>query len=352
MRWYRFIHQRTWHLGRREPKDHIDEESYMDRDPIGDLPLEPLTDFPEHILPNPLPIPEMFEVSATTEADMYRHGSARVELLDCLVADPDVCARLDSWGRAIGLIQASEELARAIEAAAQRVGLRHRSELWGARDREPREPFGEAEDAGYTRQVREAGERYLEALTRVDEVLEAATRYVRDELGFRWGVWLAYTLYVQVIYDANMHILGVERDFAYGYEPYDPPARDFTWTFANHPGETVSAKQRRFIEESNAAYAEIQAVPDAHEQMPFGRQRQDLEAKARRNARWFYRRKVRQELIVSIARDHHATRVKDKTCTKTFPGCACRTNVYDGIAEAERVLSLTPYFFGEPQEET
>jgi hypothetical protein len=318
----------------------------MDRDPVGDLPLEPLTHFPEDLLTDLPQIPEMFEVNATTEADIYRHGSARVELLDCLAADPDVCARLDSWGRAIGLIQASEEMASAIEAAAQRIGLRHRSELWGAHDLQPREPFGEAEDAGYARQVREASERYQEALTRVDEVLEAATRYVRDELGFRWGVWLAWTLYLQVVYDAQMHVLGVERVFSFGYEPPDPPARDFTWTFANHPGETVSAMQRRFAEEVKAVYAQIQAVPDAPEQMPFGRQRQDLEAKARRNARWLYRRTFRNEGPLHLARDYHADRAnKGKTCKKPFPDCGCPKIVRRGLSEGERVLGLSPYSF-------
>jgi hypothetical protein len=314
----------------------------MEHDPRDALPLEPLENFPAEYLPNLFPIPEMCEVSATTEADIYRHGIARVELLDCLAADPDVCARLDAWGSTIGLMQASEALARLLEAKAQLCGLRHRSELWGAGDLEP---FDEAQDQALDRQVNESFQHYHEALAHSDEVYEAAKRYVRDELGLHWGPWLALTLFIQVLSDAWMYVLGVERAFAFGYQPPDPPAQDFSWTFTNRPGETVSALGQRFIEEANAALAEIQPVPDAPEQIPLGRQRRDLEEKTRRNTRWFYQRKVRRETLWRIARDYHAERVDRKPCKRPFPSCGCEKIVRKGIEEAERVLSLTPYFF-------
>jgi hypothetical protein len=148
-----------------------------------------------------------------------------------------------------------------------------------------------------------------------------------------------------VMLDAYQYVLGIEAYEGIRFIPEDPPASDFSWTFTKRPGETVNAIRQRYIEEANAALAEIQPVPDAPEQIPSGRQRKDLVEKAQRNTRWFYRRKVRHEALLHIARDYHTERVDHKPCNRQFPSCGCERIVRKGIKEGERVLSLTPYFF-------
>jgi hypothetical protein len=308
----------------------------MDRDHVEDAFSESFDDLPDDLreLLGRFHMEEMYHVTGATYADNLRHGCARVALLDCLAEDPQVLAHLESWGREIGLIQAAEEVASLGEEAAQLCGVGSRWEVWRREEHEPLGPPDEARDQALLR-LTEAFERFLEAFRRSTEVLEAACAFVRDELRLPW-VWLAWELTMMLLLEAFQEVLGIEVCKGLRYIPEDPPAADFSWTFTTRPGETVSAAQQRFNAEAHTAFVQIQPVPDAPEQIPLGRQRQDLEELARRNAQWFYRHKVRQEPISRIARDCHVSRV----------------NVYDGIKKAEQVLSLTTYVFGEPQEET
>jgi hypothetical protein len=173
---------------------------------------------------------------------------------------------------------------------------------------------------------------------------EAAITYVRDELDLHWP-WLALELHLKLLMDTYQYIIGIDAPMGYRLDPDDPPAAPLSWTFETRPGETLSAAQRRFTEEANAAFVQLHALPDDAAHAPLGRIRRDLEGTVRRNTRWFYQHRICREPQRQIARTYHAERVGESGHNPTFEHCSCRTNVREGIKEAERVLGLTPFFF-------
>jgi hypothetical protein len=323
----------------------------MDHGHVEDAFPESFDDLPDDLreLLGPFHIEEMYHVTGATYADNLRHGCARVELLNCLDEDPQVLAHLETWGREIGLIQAAEEAARLGEEEAELCGVRGRWEIWRREEHEPLGPPDEARDQVLSERLTQAMERVLEAFRRNTEVFEAACAYVRDELQLPW-IWLAWELSNMLLLDEFQYVFGIELRKGLRFIPEDPPAADFSWTFAKRPGETFRSMQQRFIEESNQAYAQIQPASGDVVDVPTGRLRKDLEETTRRYTRWFYRHRFCQENPYQIAKTHHAERDQAHQ-QQPFPKCSCLRNVLDGIKEAERVLGLTPYFFRPSSEE-
>jgi hypothetical protein len=283
-------------------------------------------------------IEEMHTLTGATHAENMRHIIARIELLNCFSENPCVIARIETWGNDIGLIQAAEEFVGVLDSIAQLCGLAHRSDLF-LQDQDHsgiRLPDGMS-DEELSRQLSQAIARYQESMHRCSQSTEAAITYVRDELHLPWP-WLACELHLKLLMDTYQYVLGVEMPMGYRLDPDDPPAAPFNWTFETRPGETLSVAQRRFTEEANAAFAQLQAFQDDAAHAPLGRIRKDLEYIVRRNTRWFYRH-------------YHAERINDSdhpdfdSIHPDFPSCSCRTNVRTGIREAERVLGLTPFHF-------
>jgi hypothetical protein len=290
-------------------------------------------------------IEEMHTLTGTTHAENMRHIIARIELLNCLSEDPRVIAQIETWGNDIGLIQAVKELATVLDRQTQCYGLEHRSDLFlPDQDLEALTPRDEALADELSQQVSRALERYQEAIHRSSPAIEAAITYVRDELHLPWP-WLAYELYLKLLMDTYQHCIGIEMPMGYRLDPDDPPAAPFSWTFETRPGETLNAAQHRFTQEANAAFAQLQVLPDEEAHAPLGRIRKDLEDTVRRNTRWFYQYQIGKVPQNKLARTYHAERVNEPGHDKEPPACSCRTNVRDGIREAERVLGLTPFHF-------
>ena len=249
------------------------------------------------------------------------------------------------WGHHIGLIQAAEALAPLLDRQAQCYGLAHRSDIFlPDQDLEALTPQDHALAEELSQHVSQAIERYREVIQHTSPALESAMTYVRDDLHLPWP-WLAYELHLKLLMDTYQYILGIEAPMGYRLDPDDPPVAHFSWTFETRPGETRSAVQRRFTEEANAAFAQLQALPDDGSQVPVGRIRRDLKDTVRRNTRWFYQYRISKVPQRQLAITYHAERAVDPDHDRLFPLCSCLTNVRGGIREAERVLGLTPFHF-------
>jgi hypothetical protein len=186
-------------------------------------------------------IEEMHTLTGTTHAENMRHIIARIELLNCLSEDLKVCARIETWGRDIGLIQAAEAFVGVLDAIAQLCGLAHRSDLFlQDQDRGGIRLPDDMSDEELSRPVSQAIARYQEAMHRSSQATEAAVTYVRDELHLPWP-WLAYELHLKLLMDTYQYIIGIDAPMGYRLDPDDPPAAPFSWTFDTRPGETLSA---------------------------------------------------------------------------------------------------------------
>jgi hypothetical protein len=308
-------------------------EDHMDSDPPEDhsslhFSEEFFSDSSNFPLFDPPFIEEMHVLTGTTHADNMRH----------------IIARIEPWGNEIGLIRAAEELASVLDSIAQCCRVEHRSDLFvREQDAEGIRVQDDASDDELSQQVSEAIERYLEAMHGSSRSIESAITYVRDELHLPWP-WLAYELHLKLLMDSYQYVVGIDMPLGYRFDPDDPPAAPFSWTFETRPGETLSAAQRRFTEEANAAVAQLQALPNEASPAELGRIRQDLEQITRRNTRWFYRHRICQERINQLAKTYHTERAGDPD-HPTFPDCSCRGTVRTGIKEADRVLGLTPFHF-------
>jgi hypothetical protein len=290
-------------------------------------------------------IEEMHTLTGTTHAENMRHIIARIELLNCFSEDPRVIARIETWGNDIGLIQAAKELASMLDSTAQLCGLAYRSDLFlQDQDRSGIRLPDDMSDEELSHQIFQAIARYQEAMHRISQSAEAAITYVRDELHLPWP-WLACELHLKLLMDTYQYVLGVEMPMGYRLDPNDPPAAPFNWTFETRPGETLSAARRRFTEEANTAFAQLQALLDHGADAPLGRIRRDIEDTVRRNTRWFYQHRSSRVSQRRLARTYHDERAVDPDHDSTFECCSCRTNVRGGIREAERVLGLTPFHF-------
>jgi hypothetical protein len=322
----------------------------MDRDPGEDSSPEPCDARADDFVFELPHIGETHALTGTTHADNIRSACARVELLDHLDGDPQFLARLEDWGHRIGLLHATEELARLAEDVAQYLGLEHRSDLWREREDDPVPQTDDAAAKELLHRFAQTSERWCTAIARLDELLEPVCVYVRDELQLNWP-WLALEILHGLTREVWGHVLGVEMIQTYRLDPPpDPEVSPFEYTFRTRPGETLSAAQQRCIAEANEAVAQMHAVPQDTGDVPTGRLHKDLEETIRRYTRWFYRHRFRQENPYQIAKTYHPERDR-KDHPRPFPQCSCYRNVLDGIREAERVLGLTPYFFRSGSEE-
>jgi hypothetical protein len=299
-RWHGFVHQCTLAVQPPGTKDH-------DRDPVEESSPEPFADRADDLVFELPHREEMYAITGTTQADNLRNAYARVQLLDCLADDQQFLTRLADWGHRIGLLHATEELARVAEEAAQYLGLEHRSDLW--REREPA-PIPQADDASteaILHRLVQAGEHWCEAIARLHELLDPVCTYVRDELRLDWP-WLALEMIDGLAREAWGHVFGIEVVQVYRLDHPDPEVSPFEYTFQTRPGETLSAAQQRFIAEANAAFAQMQAVPHDTVDVPTGRFRKDLEETIRRYTRWLHRQRFCQEKPYQIAKAYHAER--------------------------------------------
>jgi hypothetical protein len=289
-------------------------------------------------------IEEMHALSGTTHVENMRHIIARIELLNCLTEDPRVIARIETWGNDIGLIRAVDEVATVFDRVAQQCGLAHRADLFmSEQDSDTITLQDEALDEELSQQVSQVLERYQEAIHHSSPAIEAAITYVRDELHLPWP-WLAYELYMKLLMDTYQYMFGIDVPLGYRLDPDDPPVSPLSLIFETRPGETLRAAQRRFTEEANAAFAQLQALPDDENHAPLGLIRRDLEDTVRRNTRWLYRHLICHDCPYQIAKAYHAERIGEDH-DRPFGDCSCQQNIRDGIREAKRVLGLTPFFF-------
>jgi hypothetical protein len=104
--------------------DPLDNRSNLNSSP--DLLNDP-SNFPFF---DPPFIEEMHALTGTTHTENMRHVIARIELLYLLYEDPQMIARIKTWGNDIGLIQAAEELASVLDSLAQCCGLAHRADIF------------------------------------------------------------------------------------------------------------------------------------------------------------------------------------------------------------------------------
>lgn len=100
-----------------------------------------------------------------------------------------------------------------------------------------------------------------------------------------------------------------------------------TVSFQTEEGESLELAVTRLYDEFESAVKRLlEPVP------PRGKVPQHTIPVLERNARWFYRHKVKGESIRSIA-------------IREYGSSDRRKDVYEGIKRAEKLLNLTPYTF-------
>jgi hypothetical protein len=271
-------------------------------------------------------IPPRDTVVAGTEADHERHWVARYALMEHLVTDARMLALWNGW-LAGELGARSYSSMAAFQALAVQRGLADRSQLWSAEVGH----LGGALGPGVTEaESRALGERLEAAIAAWNAVrareaprmLDDTMRLVVEDWGLPW-VWLEFELLEVFNTTILSAILGMAAITQVAPFVPDPPAPAVRVAFEPAAGETASQARVRLRAETARAMAAL--TPPAPPALPRG-YRPATEV-TQRHVAWFYRHRVQGESIKHIHRVDFAD----------------RATVRHGIAEAERLLSLTPF---------
>jgi hypothetical protein len=285
----------------------------------------------------------MHAVSGETRAKNHLVTLAREELLSCLRTDERLTAHLQEWGASVGLPAIEHDIADFLDRVARHFGLSRRADL--ARTPRPSHiPIEDLLPEWYRLQ-----DRLYAAYGRAGEVVEFA-RVCVCEWQLPWP-WLAYRLAYEMFEQAHERALGVTfvrrrtsylDDYVHG-----PLVPHVTFPgFETKNGELLDEAIQRRMEAAREDCNTLRAMAITSPlDLPKGRLRKDQESKTRRKVRWVYEERACQKARYQIAKAHHAER-PDKDHKGAFPkSCSCRQNVKDGIADAERMLGMSPYIF-------
>jgi hypothetical protein len=275
-------------------------------------------------------IPIRDALAGKTQADNIRHAIVRSSFFWEFWEDENVLTLLSHWAQATGLVECGIRLACAGDCLAELVGLESRGDLYRRKDLKIEEG-----------QVQEAQETLSEFYTAFDAFAQEICDLGRSGSVWREAIdfvlslelpypWLAMELIECFVYATTGFAMGRTFHLRRWFEPLQlseitaPPT---TLEFQTGDAESVAAALERLQEEFKRARDNLlETVP------PRGRIPKRTADILKRNARWFYRHKVKGDSIRSIAISELGS--SDR-----------RKDVYDGIKSAEELLKLTLYTF-------
>jgi hypothetical protein len=292
------------------------------------------------------------------EADVIRNGIVCSALFDELWQDDSLQALVSHWADTTGLRECAEQLASATDRLAELMGLQRRGQLGHyeeglteselkllevetdrvyqifAQWKPTKEDFADEDLPEFIRRFAEwkvANESFITQLsttldTMYDSIQGEAKNFVID-LGLP---------YPGLVYDLFQHfyhgIIGFTQGKVYFLErslvPQPFSEIDATMTtmyFQTEEGESVEQAQRRLKDQFQETMGNLTRSLPKREKFP-DHTIQPLV----RDARWFYRHKVKGESIRSLA-------------ISEFGSSDRRKDVYDGIKRAADLLSLNKY---------
>jgi hypothetical protein len=265
-----------------------------------------------------------------TEADNYCHTIVRSSFLREFWQDDQVQELVNQWAKKTGLEECVWRLGTAGERLAKLAGLDFRGQLIG------QSQLDIAED-----QVPEAEEVIAEFNTAFDALMlrlppsEHADIVGKEAIEFVKYLGLPYPwLAMELIESALRAIVGFALGLTFHVDVWYKPkplsemaAPPTTVSFQTEEGESLEDALTRLYDEFESAVERL-----LEPVTPRGKVPQHTLLVLERNARWFYRHKVKRESIRSIAIHEYGS--SDR-----------RKDVYDGIKRAEELLNLTPYTF-------
>jgi hypothetical protein len=273
---------------------------------------------------------------ATTQAEMEMHATARVALLNVLLADPTVDELYWRWMHATPFGRAVYEYIEHLSRTAEATGFASAGELLRNLTNavDSTITIQARDEADAARIARELQVGVAEASRLLDQIIEACKQLepeplVDESVGLVWDEWqlpwpwLALELvdcWMMRMYNIAFNTGSVLEIWVESNEAERPsPAIEFH--FEATPDEAISATFHRFLREA------IEAVmkPLERAASPLPRGRLTDEAIAARYVGWWYRKTVLKESVRSIA---------DKEDGK-------RALVRYGIRQAERWLSVS-----------
>jgi hypothetical protein len=240
-------------------------------------------------------------IYASSLAEIERVKIFREAFLALLIEDPRVIARLDQWGQATGLMDAAQVMAAAVDEQTASDGMR-------------------AIDCA------------MEQLVMMSEDI---VTFLRDELHVPYAS-LGTALLQELCERAYAVMYGDGTPPAHTLQVHisDPPAPNFQLRgFRKKAGETENEIVQRLEEHLNAEYARLLKLCEVQGHIDVGRKRTK---EVPRYADWFYRNRVCQQTIRSIAKQHH----NEKRHQKNFATCDCRSTITEAIRQAETLVNI------------
>ena len=265
-----------------------------------------------------------------TDADNYRHTIVRWAFMEEIWQDPKVEDLVDHWAKMTGLGELAIRLACSGERLADLVGLDYRAELLDQEEFTIEDENVEEFEVALA-EFKAVFKAFLLRLETPNHALDVG-REAKDfvlKLGLHYP-WLAIQLIEWFWHDVVGLAIGLDFDLEWWYE--QKLASEFTapkinFTFQTREGEDVEEALERLNEQyQGAADKLLEPVPST------GKVPDRTIPALERDARWFYRRKVKRESIRSIAISEFGT--SDR-----------RKDIYDGISRAKGLLALTQYTY-------
>jgi hypothetical protein len=150
------------------------------------------------------------------------------------------------------------------------------------------------------------------------------------QLGLPWP-WLALELMSHYLERVSGSVSGVVFKHELSVVASDAPAPRVELHFVTEDGEMTGAAIQRLFSEVARVYDQLESA-----RLPRGKMPNKTAEVLRRRTRWFYRHRVRRDGILTIARSEFEHEPQNR-----------RREIQGGIAEIQRLLSLTRYSFDD-----